>query len=409
MVENHWDRSLPSPQPSGPYRICARCVMDVTDPDITFDANGICHHCRDYEELVSSRIPTPTESKKILDDLVSVIQKEGRGKPYDCIIGLSGGVDSTFVAQKVKEFGLRPLAIHLDNGWNSETAVSNISKVLNKLGIDLYTHVIDWEEFKDIQRSFLLASTPDAEIPSDHAIFAVLYQQAARLNIRFVITGMNIRTETHLPKAWSQGHWDWGYVRAVHRQYGSGRIKTFPHFNLLSYLTGNRGKYVTINLLDLLDYSKSKALSSLERDFGWKDYGGKHNESIYTRWFQGYYLPRKFGFDKRRSHLSSRICSGELTRAEALAELQQPPYPLEQQAADCEYVAKKLGFSRAEFRGIMDAPAMTFEEYKSYDRFIKGKAYRAVLKVWQFFKFHLLRAKKNNKDEIKEKHVVLSR
>jgi N-acetyl sugar amidotransferase len=388
-----WDRSSPASLPPGPYRICTRCVMDTTDPNISFDQDGVCNHCHGYDNLVRTSILAVPEAQQRLKTIVEAIRSEGARKPYDCIIGVSGGVDSTFVAQKVKRIGLRPLAVHLDNGWNSEAAVSNIAKVLSKLNIDLHTHVIDWEEFKDIQKAFLLASTPDAEIPSDHAIFAILYDQASRLGIRYVITGINIRTETHLPTAWSQGHWDWGYIRAVHRQFGTGHIKTFPHFNFYNYVTGNRHSHVTLNLLDLLGYSKKKAIVSLEREFGWKDYGGKHNESIYTRWFQGYYLPRKFGFDKRRSHLSSRLCSGELTRSEALAELQSPPYSPELQAADCEYVAKKLGFSAAEFKAIMDAPLRTFEEFPSYARFVQGKAFQNALKVWQFFKYRLLRGK----------------
>jgi N-acetyl sugar amidotransferase len=393
MVQHSWDRTLPTPLPTGPYRVCARCVMDTTDPNISFDRDGVCNHCHDYDNVVRTGIPSASAARQRLKTLIDAIGSEGAGKPYDSVIGVSGGVDSTFVAQKVKELGLRPLAVHLDNGWDSEAAVSNIAKVLNKLNIDLYTHVIDWEEFKDIQRAFLLASTPDAEIPSDHAIFSILYDQARRLGIRYVITGINIRTEMHLPVAWSQGHWDWGYIRAVHRQFGTGRIKTFPHFNFFKYVTGNRYSHITVNLLDLLDFSKKKALVALERDFGWKNYGGKHNESIYTRWFQGYYLPRKFGFDKRRSHLSSRICSGELSRAEALAELQSPPYPLEQQAADCEYVAKKLGLSAQEFRAIMDAPPKKFGDYPSYARFMKGKTFQNMMKIWQLFKYGLLQRK----------------
>lgn len=378
----------------GAYRICARCVMDTSDPDIAFDHCGVCHHCHDYDGLVRARVPSRAEADQRLKSIVETIKREGAGKPYDCIIGVSGGVDSTFVAKSVKELALRPLAVHLDNGWDSEIAVSNIARALGQLSLDLYTHVIDWEEFKDIQRSFLLASTPDAEVPSDHAIFALLYQQARRLGVRHVITGLNVRTETHLPPAWSQGHWDWGYIRAVHRRFGSGRIKTFPHFDFYNYLTGNRQQFATVNLLDYLDYSKTEALVVLQRELGWKDYGGKHYESIYTRWFQGCYLPRKFGFDKRRCHLSSRICSGELTRAEALAELQQPPYAPEQQDADCEYVAKKLGFTTREFAAIMQADPARFRDFPSYEKWASGPLFRNTLRVWQFFKYQVMRKRR---------------
>jgi len=364
--------------------------MDESDPTICFDQEGVCSHCLAYDRI-HRELPICAAAAEQLRTIVEAIKRDGVGKPYDCIIGVSGGVDSTYVAYRVKELGLRPLAVHLDNGWNSEIAVSNISKALTTLGIDLHTHVIDWEEFKDIQRAFLLASTPDAEIPSDHAIFALLYQQATRLGLRYVVTGLNVRTETHLPAAWSQGHWDFGYIRAVHRQFGSGRIKTFPHFNFYDYVTGKRHKLAAVNVLDYMDYSKKEALVVLQRQLGWKDYGGKHFENVYTRWFQGCYLPRKFGFDKRRSHLSSRLCSGEITRAEALSELAHPPYPVAQQEADCEYVAKKLDFSVEEFSAVMAAPLRKFHEFPSYHRVVQSAGFKRVMRVYQFFKYDLLR------------------
>ncbi len=205
--------------------------MDVSDPEITFDQDGVCNHCHQYDELVHNNPQLGSSGLIMLDAKVQRIKADGAGKPYDCVIGVSGGVDSTFVAWKVKSLGLRPLAVHVDNGWNSEIAVSNINTVLKKMDIDLYTVVLDWEEFKDIQVAFLRASTPDAEVPSDHAIFASLYLQAERLGVRHVITGLNMRTETHLPKAWSQGHVDWGYMKAIHKKFGKNRIKTFPHYN----------------------------------------------------------------------------------------------------------------------------------------------------------------------------------
>ena len=365
--------------------------MDTSDPDIEFDSDGVCNHCKDYDRTVLKRVPEGEEALQQLQTIINTIRREGAGKRYDCVIGVSGGVDSTYVAKKVKEFGLRPLTIHLDNGWDSEIAVSNIARALNKLGLDLYSFVIDWEEFKDIQRSFLLASTPDAEIPTDHAIFATLHQQAKRIGVRFIITGLNVRTEMHMPRAWSQGHLDWLYIRSVHRQFGSGHIKTFPHFGLLEGFLGPSSTYVFVDILNYLNYSKTEALVVLEQELGWKDYGGKHHESTYTRWFQGCYLPRKFGFDKRRAHLSSRVCSGELTREAALMELQSPPYPLEQQAADCEYVAKKLGFTVDEFAKIMTAPPRRFEEFPSYAKWARSGYYKAALQVWRVLKYRILR------------------
>ena len=349
-------------------RICTRCIMDTSDPNITFDAGGVCDHCHRYEQKVRDFVHTGEEGKRKLAGIAATIESDGKGKPYDCIIGVSGGVDSTFVAWKVKQLGLRPLAVHLDNGWNSEIAVSNISTVLGKMSIDLHTEVLDWPEFKDIQLSFLKASVPDAEIPSDHAIFASLYHTATKFGVRHVITGVNIRTETHMPTAWSHGHFDFGYIEDVHKKFGTRPIRTFPHYSFYDYVTGFRHTHNTLQILDYVDYSKSEALVLLQNELGWRDYGGKHYESIYTRWYQGVYLPKKFGFDKRRCHMSSRICSGELTRDFALEEIKQPTYPPKLQDEDSTYVAKKLGISTAEFDAIMTAPPRSFYDFDSYEK-----------------------------------------
>jgi N-acetyl sugar amidotransferase len=375
------------------YHICVRCVMDTSDPSITFDTNGTCNLCHDYDNRTRRNVLSGESGLRRLEEIAGQIKREGVGKSYDCIIGVSGGVDSTFVAWKVKELGLRPLAVHLDNGWDSEIAVSNISNALRQMGIDLYTHVIDWEEFKDIQRAFLLASTPDAEIPSDHAIFAILYHTATKHGLRHVITGLNVRTETHVPIAWSQGHWDWGYIRAVHRRYGSGRVKTFPHFSFFEFVTLCRHTHQTTNLLDFIDYKKKDVLVFLQKELGWKDYGGKHHESIYTRWFQGCYLPRKFGYDKRRSHLSSLICSGEITRQQALENLYGPPYDPALQQQDCDYVAKKLGFSAREFEVMMNSPRADFDDFRSFQKRCRSWWFRWLMQTYRFVKHGLLRVK----------------
>jgi N-acetyl sugar amidotransferase len=372
------------------YRMCARCVMDTSDPQITFDAEGVCNHCHAYLDRTRHEVHAGDAGLRLLTGRLATIKNDGAGKAYDCVIGVSGGVDSTYVAWKVKSLGLRPLAVHLDNGWDSEIAVSNISTVLKQLGIDLHTEVLDWEEFRDIQLAFLRASTPDAEIPSDHAIFASLYRTATKIGVRHVITGLNVRTETHMPTAWSNGHYDWGYIKAIHNAYGSGRrIRSFPHYTFYEYVTGFRHSCATLNILDYLDYSKSEALLFLQKELGWRDYGGKHHESVYTRWYQGVYLPRKFGFDKRRSHLSSRICSGEVTREAALAELAHPSYDPELQKQDCEYVAKKLGLSSAEFDAIMTAPTRRFEDFPSFAKMQAHPWFRRLVRIYQFFKFDL--------------------
>ena len=199
------------------YQICTRCIMDTTDPDITFDEHGVCIRCHEYDAMVKNEVHAGPEGKRKLMEMIEKIKRDGEDKQYDCLIGISGGVDSTFVAYKVKEYGLRPLAVHLDNGWDSELAVNNIHKALNILGIDLHTHVINWEEFKDLQVAFLKASTPDSEIPSDHAIVTLMYQIADQLGIKYVISGRNVRTETHVAPAWSMGHFDWKYIESVHK------------------------------------------------------------------------------------------------------------------------------------------------------------------------------------------------
>jgi N-acetyl sugar amidotransferase len=359
------------------YRICTRCLMDTSDPEIVFDEQGVCNHCHDYDRLVAQKVLEGEAGQKYLENLVEKMKQDGHNKPYDCIIGVSGGVDSTYVAYLVKKMGLRPLAVHMDNGWDSELAVKNIEETLKRLGIDLYTEVLDWEEFKDIQVAMLKASTPDSEVPSDHAISAVLGNMADKLKVRYIISGANVRTETHLPRAWSYGHFDWKYIRSVHRQFGSRPLKSFPHIGFFTYyrrlLTHHR-----IDILNYIDYNKNEAMQILQNELGWRYYGGKHYESIYTRFYQGYILPSKFGFDKRRSHLSSLICSGEITREAALEELDKPTYAPAMQEEDREYVVKKLGLTDEQFEAIINAPRKTFWDYPSYSRVLEGPLFNGL-------------------------------
>jgi N-acetyl sugar amidotransferase len=339
--------------------------MDTSDPDIVFDDAGVCNHCKQYDRLVNKYVPTGDAAKAQLAQIAAEIKKSGKGKEYDCIIGVSGGVDSTYVAYKVAELGLRPLAVHLDNGWDSELAVKNIENTLKKLNIELYTHVIDWEEFKDLQLSFLKASTPDAEIPSDHAIVSIMYNMARKYKLTYVVIGCNYRTETHLPPAWSQGHGDWKYIQSVHKKFGTIPLRTFPHRGIITDFL-DRKSLRQVDILNYVDYNKKQAMVVLQDKLGWKYYGGKHFESIYTRFYQGYILPTKFGFDKRKMHLSSLICSGEISRKEALVELAKPPYPKELQEEDKAYVIKKFNLSEQEFESIMNLPVKTYWDYPSY-------------------------------------------
>ena len=348
-------------------RFCVRCVMnDHVDPQINFDMDGLCKHCQRHDKLISSRIFNVEEGERKLNALVAKIKAAGQSGDYDCIIGVSGGVDSTYVAYLVKQRGLRPLAIHFDNGWNSELAVKNIEGVLHKLNIDLFTYVVNWPEFRDLQVSFLKASTPDGEIPTDHAIFALLWREAARRNIKYIISGMNFRSESIAVSNWNYGHNDWRYIRDVHKKHGSVALKTYPHFSLFYLLFVNLIKRVrTVAILNYLDYDKEEAKQFLIKELNWRDYGGKHHESIYTRFYQGVYLLKKFNIDKRYGHLSDLINAGQLRREQALEELKRPTYDIQQQADDREYVAKKLGMSDSEFSQIESLPEQSFHAYKN--------------------------------------------
>ena len=354
------------------YQQCKRCIMDTScDIDIFFNSMGECNHCLRYDELLSSRV-VQNNKEKILEDVVSKIKLAGKGKEYDCIVGVSGGVDSTYVAYLTKELGLRALAIHFDNGWNSELAVKNIERVLNKLDIDLYTYVIDWPEFRDLQRAFLKASTPDGEIPTDHAIFALLWQEANKRGIKYIISGMNFTTESISVPSWSYGHSDWRYIKDVHKKYGTIPLKTYPHFNFTYLFYINIIRNVrTISILNYVDYNKEYVMSILQDKLGWEYYGGKHYESIYTRFYQSYILPKKFGVDKRYGHLSDLINAGQLKKEDALVEIKKPPYPVNMQEQDKVYVTKKLGLNLEEFDSIMTSKVKSFRGYKNSFDFVK--------------------------------------
>lgn len=358
-------------------RTCTRCVMDTSDAEISFDEHGVCNHCRRYDALAAEELDRgPAE----LDGLVREIKRAGARKDYDCVIGVSGGVDSTYVAYEVKRLGLRPLAVHLDNGWDSELAIHNIEQALRTLKIDLVTRVLDWDEFRRLQVSFLRASVPDAEIPTDHAIMATLNEEAARRRIRYVISGVNVATEAILPSRWTYGVHDWRYIRNIHRQFDGSSLSTFPHASRmrLSYFSRIRRIHF-VALLDYLHYVKSDAMELLERELGWRPYGGKHYESIYTRFFQGYILPTKFGIDKRKAHLSTLICARQLTREDALRELDENEYLSSGQAAeDRTYVVKKLGLTDAQFDEIIGAPARSFVDYPNH---LNQPVYRVLRRV----------------------------
>ena len=343
--------------------------MDTTDPNIAFDDFGVCNHCREAKSILLTEPFCLSAEKKEhrLTKLVDKIKQTGKQGKYDCIIGVSGGVDSSFVAYKVKELGLRPLAVHFDNGWNSELAQKNIENILRRLDIDLYTYVVDWPEFRDLQLSFLKASTPDSEIPSDHAIVTLLYNMARKHGVKYILAGTNLSTESILPKAWSQGHRDWKYIKSVQKQFGKMKLKSFPHTSLWRNFINQRVLNIQfVSLLDYMDYVKEDAMKTLEDKVEWRQYGGKHHESIYTKFFQSYILPTKFNFDKRRAHLSSLICVGQITREDALLQLMQPQYNDTELREDKEYVLSKFNLSADEFTDIMSRSPKSYFDYSSY-------------------------------------------
>jgi len=264
-------------------------------------------------------------------------------------------------------------------------AIKNVENICRKLDIDLHTIVLDWNEFRDLQLSFLKASTPDSEIPSDHAIVVSMLETAKMIKINHIITGYNVRTETHLPSEWSQGHFDWGYIKNIQKKFGTVKLKTFPHLSFLDFIFPPYNKKF-INILNYIDFSKKDAMPILESEIGWKYYGGKHYESIYTRWFQGYWLPTKFGYDKRRSHLSSLICAGETTREDALEELKKPTYPVELQNEDTAYVLKKFDLKKEQLDKILNSPKKTYWDYKPYGNIYKSVWYRFLKKIYRLIK-----------------------
>ena len=346
---------------------CSRCILDTNDdPAITFDEKGVCSYCNKYDNELKHQLFTDTRE---LERVINEIKAAGKGKPYDCIAGASGGVDSTYVAYLAKKHGLRPLVVHLDNGWDSELAVKNIENIVKKLDVDLYTHVIDWDEFRDLQLAFFKASVVDIELLSDHAIGAVLFHLAKKNDIKYVLSGYNVTTEGILPSPWIWPKHDLLNILDIHRKFGKLRLRTYPTMGLLQKVWYTVGAGIkNVPLLNYIDYSKKDAKETIIREMGWKDYGGKHYESIFTRFYQSYILPRKFGIDKRKAHLSTLICSGQITREEALEELKQPIYDPKKIEEDKEYVIKKLGLTPGEFEDIMRLPVKSHAEYRSYTK-----------------------------------------
>jgi len=370
------------------YKICSKCIMDnENDPNITFNEQGVCNHCITYDSFAQRKIVDEATKEKNLAALIKEIKS--KGKQYDCVIGVSGGVDSTYVSYLVKELGLNPLAVHLDNGWNSKLAVKNIQQIITKLDIDLYTHVIDWQEFKDLQLSYLKASVVDIELLTDHAIVAILYKIAAEHKIKYILNGENVTSEGVLPSSWVHHKNDLMNIKDIHKQYGKVKIKTFPTLGLFKDLVYRKVKGIKmISILNYIDYNKFEAKKIITEQLDWKDYGGKHYESIFTRFYQAYILPVKFNIDKRRSHLSSLICSGQLSKEKALEEIKLPTCDPEVLKEDKNYVAKKFDLTEEEFDKIMMEKPILHTDYKSVVNY-----YNFLRRPYRYIKYRILRRK----------------
>lgn len=352
------------------YKQCTRCVMDTTSKLISFDEHGVCNFCKDYEVVLNDVVYkySAEQHQEKLKQKLDKIKAEGKGNKYDCILGISGGVDSSYLCILAKEWGLRPLVVHFDNGWNSDLAVTNINNVINKLGLDLYTYVINWEQFKDLQISYFKASVLDIEVPNDQLIFAVLFKVAKEKGIKNIISGNNYFTETILPNDWAfKRKLDKTNLRTIHKNFGKVDISDFPTLSIK-----DRNKYGLLGykihtVLEHIPYDHALIHRRLTEEFNYIFYECKHFESIFTRFYQGYILPHKWNIDKRKAHLSCLVMAKAMTRKEALDELLKPPYTIEKQMEDKAYVIKKWDLTEAEFEKVMAEKPVPHEKY-GFDR-----------------------------------------
>lgn len=343
--------------------------MDTTDSKISFDANGVCDHCTDFNDNVLPNWRTDGSSRAQLQRQVEKIQADGKGRSFDCIMGMSGGLDSSYLLHlAVKEFGLRPLVFHVDGGWNTDIAVNNIQVIVEKLGLDLYTEVINWHEMRDFQLSFFKSGVPHLDIPQDHAFIATLYHFANKHGIKYILNGGNISTEcVRNPKDWLYYGTDMAQLNDIQRQFGTVKLESYPFSSVLFhkvYLRYIKGVQV-IKPLNHLPYVKKVAAETLQAEYGWRPYPQKHFESRFTRFYEGYWLPTRFGYDTRRVQYSSLILTGQMTRAEALERLKNPAYDSATLDEDFEYIATKLGISTAELRQYYEMPLKTYKDYKN--------------------------------------------
>ena len=361
-------------------QVCNFCIMDTTDKDIQFDDDGRCNHCKDYFIKRDAQLIKKSEQKSELDKIIKNVKNSNLKGQYDCVIGISGGVDSSYVALLAKDHGLRALLVHLDNGWNSEISIKNVNNITKETGFHLYTHVIDWNEFKDLQLSLFKASVVDIELVTDHAIKAVLLKTAAKFNIKYILNGGNVVTEAIMPISWRHTKVDKSNILDIHKKFGNIKIKTYPMAGILKQ---QYYKYVlkikTIQILNYVDFNRGDTVERLKKELKWHEYGGKHHESVFTRFYQGYILPSKFNIDKRLAHYSNLICANQLSRKEAISKISEPVYNEDLLNQDHEFVLKKLDFTKEEFENYISSSPRSHYEFKSDDSMIKN-----LLKIRNF-------------------------
>lgn len=352
-------------------KVCKNCVMDTTDSKIIFNENGICDHCLDFEKNVKPNWHTGERGNRELSEIVAKIKKEGEGKDFDCIMGMSGGADSSYLLHvMVKEYGLRPLVFHVDGGWNSEVAVHNINVMIDKLGLDLFTEVINWEEMKDFQLAFLKSNLPNIDIPQDHSFVATLYNFADKYKIKYILNGGNISTECiRNPLEWLYYGTDMALIKDLRKQFSNNPMKTYPFSSVLRHKFYLRyiKKVQVIKPLNYFPYIKSDAVEFLQKEYLWKAPAQKHFESRFTKFYEGYWLPKKFGYDTRKVQLSSLIVTGQMTRDEALEQLKKPAITDDEARHEFEYVATKLGITTAELQHYFSQPNKTYKDYKNQE------------------------------------------
>lgn len=346
---------------------CRRCVMDTSDPNIVFDERGYCNHCVGAERLLKARWFPNKVGQERLNEILTKIISSGKSKEYDCVMGVSGGVDSSYLLYQATEvWGLRVLAVHVNAGWNSEVAESNIEKLVNKLNVDLYTYVVNWEEVRDLQLSYFKSGLINLDVPQDHVFFAQLYKKAAKEKMKYILTGHNLATESITPASWGYSPMDLRQIKYIQKTYGSLKLKSFTTISLFERLMFSiyPGQKI-IKPLDYMPYNKEEAKDFLQAKFNWKDYGVKHGESVFTRFYQNYWLPERYGFDKRKAHLSSQIISGLISREQALEQLKEPLYDAHTLTLDKEYICNKMEIDEKELDLFIKSPKVNFTKYPS--------------------------------------------